>query len=691
MTDLERLEQKLQSMRLTPSKTADERILADATRALAQPRQVGQPRRAFLAGRWWRGLVAAAAAVVVVVGVTFLGRSAPMTLADVQKALEAEEWVHIEMKSPNESRDQEALQAELWVGFKPFCIATRAADGQVSFEDAVAQKMYAYDAKTQVVTVSYRPGKPTDEVASPFQFIMMLIQDEEKRGATSKRRTEVRQGRHVEVFELTYEDVSASRAAFVCDRQTHLPIELEQWSPAGARTMHAVFHYPKSGPSSIYDLGVPRSAKVVDRGSTPSSVTPAFGLLSQALAAEEPLFAGEGIVSIVTEIIVKPVSDPDLARLRWHPVVSIEASGKPRFHQLALPAEPGEQYTVHDRTWYDPATGRFVRLLTAGETPIFANSYDGRSVYSLETGPKGAVRIVESPITQDFRAPERPGQFLGMTAGLSDLLKRKDESLVLLPGEVTLHDGSQARVVKAGPPPGGPEEQADSYVLFKIRKKDDLIAESEWMVSGESVLVVRRVETKKVEAPEVPWNLAGIKIPAAEAEERPMPGVTPDMVVSDVSVQHMLKKATFGTYILASNPSWSSRREIADILDIVSPPHRMFAITYLGEDGRHVVLVQAHTYNTMLGPMAKTQGTLVYTSPTGVKVWSGPRDKWLAGILLQSARAVTRVSPADDRTGYLLETPAGTLPALAINGPVSDAELHSLIDSLIAAEEYQGE
>ncbi len=684
MTDLERLEQELQSIRLTPSKTTDERILADATRALA-------PRRAFLADRWWRGLVAAAAAVVVVVGVTFLGRSAPMTLADVQKALEAQKWIHVRIERPDESRGQEVLEAELWVGFKPFRIATRTAEGQVSFEDSGAQKMYAYDPKTQIVTVRYRPRKPTDEVASPFQFIMMLIQDEEKRGATSKRRTEVRQGRHVEVFELTYEDVSASRGAFVCDRQTHLPIELEEWSPAGARTMHAVFHYPKSGPTSIYDLGVPRSAKVVERGSTPSSVTSAFSLLSLALAAEEPLFAGEGIVSVVTEIIVKPVSDPDLARVRWHPVASIEASGKPRFHQLSLPAEPGEQYTVRDQTWYDPATGRFVRLLTAGEKPIFANSYDGRSIYSLETDAKGAVRIVQSAVTQDFRPPERPGQFLGMSAGLSDLLKRKDESLVLLPGAVTLEDGSQARVVKAGPPPGGPEEQTDSYWLFKIRKKDDVIGETEWMVGGESALVVRRIETKRVEAPGVPWSLAGIEIPAGEAEERPTPGVTPDMVVSDVSVQQMLKKATFETYILASNPSWASRREITDILDIVSPPHRCFAITYLAGDGRHVVLVQAHTYNTMLGPMAKTQGTLVYTSPTGVKVWSGPRDKWLAGILLQSARAVIRVSPAENRTGYLLETPAGTFPALAINGPVSNAELHALIDSLIPAKEYQGE
>jgi len=82
----------------------------------------------------------------------------------------------------------------------------------------------------------------------------------------------------------------------------------------------------------------------------------------------------------------------------------------------------------------------------------------------------------------------------------------------------------------------------------------------------------------------------------------------------------------------------------------------------------------------------KKMGKLVYTSPSGVKVWSGPRDEWLANILLQSARASIKDPPGKELTGYLLETPAGTFPALAINGKVSEKELHSLIDSLVPAK-----
>ena len=82
------------------------------------------------------------------------------------------------------------------------------------------------------------------------------------------------------------------------------------------------------------------------------------------------------------------------------------------------------------------------------------------------------------------------------------------------------------------------------------------------------------------------------------------------------------------------------------------------------------------------------QGTLVYTSPNGFKVWGGGPQKWYSQILLQSARWFIKDPPSEDRIGYVLESPAGTFPALAINGPISDEELHKLVDSLIPAKDY---
>ena len=123
------------------------------------------------------------------------------------------------------------------------------------------------------------------------------------------------------------------------------------------------------------------------------------------------------------------------------------------------------------------------------------------------------------------------------------------------------------------------------------------------------------------------------------------------------------------------------------MLDIVSPPRRAFSVAYRAKDGRHVVLAQVPSYNRMLGPMMK-MARLLYTSSNGVKVWSGPQDKWMADILLQSSRAAINDPPSKDSSGYLLETPAGTFPVLAINGQLSENELHVLIDDLAPAKEH---
>jgi len=415
----------------------------------------------------------------------------------------------------------------------------------------------------------------------------------------------------------------------------------------------------------------------------------AFGLLTRAAVAEEAIFNGKGIVHIVNEIVVKAVTNPELAQMRWLPVVSLEATGKLRFHQLRLPVKPGEEVTIADQAWYDPATRQFVRILMEADQLVFANSYDGDQVYSVEAGTTGALRIAGTPRSTDFRSPRSPAEFLGIAAGLPSALNEQDQSLVSSVGQTTLADGSPGRVVKVDFPRGGPEASNNTYLLFTIRTANDTIAEMEWCAEGESLLVIRRLKTETVEKPGVPWNLAGIEVPAGEPNRPSKVGIAPDMVVQDISIKRMIEKADFETYMFSSDPSWAGQRQITDILDLPSPPHRMFAITYRANDKRHVVLVQSYSYNKMLGPLVKT-GKLVYESPKGFKVWSGPKDQWLAEILIQSARATIKDPPSKDCIGYALESPAGTFPCLAVNGPLSDSELHGLVDSLVPAKEYRG-
>ena len=249
----------------------------------------------------------------------------------------------------------------------------------------------------------------------------------------------------------------------------------------------------------------------------------------------------------------------------------------------------------------------------------------------------------------------------------------------------TLEDGCPVCIYKVGTP--DPQGKLIAYWLFKVREDDATIAEKEFVIFGESQLLIRRVLTESVQAPAISWNLAEIEGLDVVTPEKPLVSIVPNMVIPNVSVQHMVERAKFETYIFASNPPWTGPVEIIDCIDPASFGQRMYIFACRADDGRHLVLVQSPTYNKMLGKFAKS-GNLVYTSPNGFKVWGGGPDKWYSKILLSSARATIKDPPSDDRTGYVLESPAGTWPALAINGPLTDEGLHSLIDSFIPAKKY---
>ena len=155
----------------------------------------------------------------------------------------------------------------------------------------------------------------------------------------------------------------------------------------------------------------------------------------------------------------------------------------------------------------------------------------------------------------------------------------------------------------------------------------------------------------------------------------------------DVSVRQMLEKAKFETYTFSANPPWTSQSQITD-LNILGD--HTFISAYRANNSRHVVLTQSKTCKKKLGHKIR-KGRLIYTSPNGFKVWVGGPKKCYSGTVLRSARCFIKDPPADDRTGYALESPTGAVLILAVNGPLTNEELHRLIDSLVPTEKYQEE
>ena len=407
-------------------------------------------------------------------------------------------------------------------------------------------------------------------------------------------------------------------------------------------------------------------------------------LLTTACAAEEALFAGTKIVHIQNEIIVHARSAEEQAgepNYTWIPMCSLKPDGKLQVNQLKLAIAP-ESYVVTDHSWYDPVSGCFSRVLKAGDAVVFANAFDGRVVYDATMAAEGTIQVTGQAVSEGFKPPQSPAEYLGLAAGLQTSLTG-DDTQVRSVETGALSDGRSVTIFKVGMP--NPEGQLDSWWLFKVLNDDSTIVEKEFVLSGRPQLLIRRVLSEPVDAPAVAWNLEGIEVGGALAA--PGISITPDMVVPHVSVERMVERAKFEVYVFATQPAWVGAIDITEAVDPASPGGRMFDIAARAEDGRHLVLVQSPSYNAMLGNFVK-QGQVVYTSPNGFKVWGGGPQKWYSGILLQSARHVIKDRPSEDRVGYILESPAGTFPALAINGPVSDEELHRVVDSLTPAKEY---
>ena len=124
---------------------------------------------------------------------------------------------------------------------------------------------------------------------------------------------------------------------------------------------------------------------------------------------EEIIFTGGNIAHIINEIIVYP-KKPDASidkryeqmkltpeqreyfktvhswlEQNWLPICSLKADGQFGYNELEIDTDNNQTFTITDHAWYEPATGRFTRVMKTGEQVLFANSYDGKYVYSSET------------------------------------------------------------------------------------------------------------------------------------------------------------------------------------------------------------------------------------------------------------------------------------------------------------------
>jgi len=274
MKPAENIENLIKNVELDTNAERDKAVLDDVLNALEESKKlalskVEGTKPAVIEPNIWRTimksritkLAAAAAVLIAVIAiVNYLGGSidsASVAFAQATEALKKVPWVHTTGTNGYEG----------WINHESQVSITRAADGKIEFTDYRKSKKYEYDPESNTLTIS-TTSTGYDELPLQWQQYVKLFAQRQPDIEISRRKDRVG-GDDVKIYILNWAKGGFLRESEVTvDVQSDLPLfaHLKITRPSGTLITDAktFFEYPQDGPTTIYDVGVPRSAKVFD-------------------------------------------------------------------------------------------------------------------------------------------------------------------------------------------------------------------------------------------------------------------------------------------------------------------------------------------------------------------------------------------------------------------------------------------
>lgn len=255
--------------------------LAEFRAQLATAQPPSQGVGAWFRPAWW-GLGITAAAAVVVAAMAGLALRAQTSFAEVAAAALKQPWIHVQ-----QVRDDDTA-GEVWYSQSLAISASRSRDS-IEYRDYRLQVYYSYDFKEQVLyrgpDVTRSPSNHYESVAAamtvllkqertldkPLEHLTFLGEEREKMIVLDQEMKKATEDGHPWLdYRMTVSHSGSKqpmRMFFRVDAATKLPrlcrIEGE-WNGKPAIT-ETRFDYPENGPTNVHDLGVPKTATLVDR------------------------------------------------------------------------------------------------------------------------------------------------------------------------------------------------------------------------------------------------------------------------------------------------------------------------------------------------------------------------------------------------------------------------------------------
>ena len=300
---IDQVEKKLMDIRLKTSPALDDRVrkMARGSGAESQPQQEQAERiRPSAPGAVDRrtatlrvvkmGAAIAASLVLALVSWWLLAnghRIVPSAYADLAKAVhntKAAQWVHIRM-------DVEGQPAEVWISFKPNR-AFKKQGQEVELADYQARRRWKYDPAARTIAILEMVNEEDPLGGAENLLDLMLAGFErakEENGVSLVRGEEVIDGKKYVTFTMRVEAQGVpAHGRVLVDPELKRIVRMERLVGSEGMTEPQVieFEYPKTGPADIYDLGVPKDAKI-------ANLAPGWNVpkIKNAIASAEKQFA----------------------------------------------------------------------------------------------------------------------------------------------------------------------------------------------------------------------------------------------------------------------------------------------------------------------------------------------------------------------------------------------------------------
>jgi hypothetical protein len=254
---------------LQSAKTAIIAAAEDVKKAGAGPTtNIQNVRRIIMTSRITK--VGAAAVILMAVGLAihFSGGSVDLTtiaLGDIIEAMQKQPWMHsIYLVSQGGTTQN----IETWINFEAKVGGFKMEPGKTQFWNFMDEEKYEFDPETNTITVEYHEDKLLTQLSSPAAAFEAMYETLRDLGAEITTQSGEYDGQEVQIQEAIYSREGQTVTLYV-EPQSKLLLatEIEVTDPNGQvmASVEITYSYPQSGPSSIYDLGVPRDAEVINK------------------------------------------------------------------------------------------------------------------------------------------------------------------------------------------------------------------------------------------------------------------------------------------------------------------------------------------------------------------------------------------------------------------------------------------